>query len=67
MDIPMSEGDWDGENSIIDAFKAEVSEHKRLEAMRFILEDMGFIACAALQQQDSCIKSKEILARKVPI
>ncbi len=61
----MSEWD-DNENPTIDAYRAEVSEHRRLTAARFILQDMGLIACSILRDQDSCLERIRIM-KKIPV
>ena len=55
----------DNPNMIIEAYKAEVDEHLRLTAVRFILKDLGFIGCAMLRDQDSCLEAVKRM-RSIP-
>ena len=47
----------DDYNATWEAYKNEVSEHKRLVAARLIADDLGVVLCTILRCKDSCLEA----------
>ena len=59
--------DWNEPNLIWNAYKAEPSLCKQLEALELILQDVGgLIACQMLKNSDSCLE-RRIVVDKIPV